>query len=162
MPKRPASRAPSDAPLAGDTSLRAFLGYRMKRAYMVIQTVVSEVLDANDMKITSFSALAIIIENPGLTQTALAQALQMERSSVVVIVDTLENRELITRNKVETDRRQYALMPTLRGKRLFDQIADAIQSREKALVADLAPDEQTRLMEALSMIERGGRRREHP
>ena len=152
---------PEPTPTATDPTdqlLRGFIGYQLKRAYMVIQAAVAEILEEHDLKVTGFSALAIIIENPGLTQTALAQALKIERSSVVVIVDTLENRDLITRNKVETDRRQYALMPTLRGRRLFDRLAAAIQHRERGLIAKMNDDEQQILTEGLRAIERAGRR----
>ena len=64
---------------------------------------------------TTFSALATIIENPDITQTQLGHALSIERSGVVLIVDEMENADIITRNKVKTDRRSYALRATLKG-----------------------------------------------
>lgn len=155
MPKRSVARPTPSAQAPSDQMLRQFVGYRMKRAYLTVQAVVSEVLDEHGMKITAFSALGIILENPGLTQTALAQALQIERSSVVVIVDTLENSEFITRNRVEGDRRTYALMPTLRGRRTFDRMADAIQKRESDLQSALTADERATLVDGLTAIENG-------
>lgn len=156
MTKRPADRSKPDTAQATDDVLRRFMGYKMKRAYLVVEAVVNAVLHKHDLRVTSFSALGIIIENPGLTQTALAAALQIERSSVVVIVDTLEDRELITRNKVEGDRRTYALMSTLRGRRLFEQIASEIEAREGALQAALDDGQQAALSAFLRSIETGG------
>ncbi|MGB0658967.1 MAG: MarR family winged helix-turn-helix transcriptional regulator [Mangrovicoccus sp.] len=155
MSKRSPARSATPNPALTDNMLRQFVGYRIKRAYLTVQAVVSEVLDEYGLKITGFSALAIIIENPGLTQTTLAQALQIERSSVVVIVDTLEDKELITRNRVEGDRRTYALMPTLRGRRVFDRMAQTIQKREERLQAELTEEEREILAEGLSAIEKG-------
>lgn len=155
MARRPQTR-PARSATPGDTLLRRFTGYCMKRAYLVIEAEVMAALAPHDLRLTAFSALGIIIETPGLTQTALANALSIERSSVVVIVDTLENRELISRNSVEGDRRTYALVATLRGRRLFEQIAKDIETREARLQAGLSPAQRAALCDYLGSVERGG------
>ena len=83
----PAKRSPQVE--IHDTALRSFTGYNLKRAYLVIEAKVHRILKDHDLRVTSFSALGIIIENPRLTQTALANALDIERSSTVVIVDAV-------------------------------------------------------------------------
>lgn len=157
MAKRPQTGPARNAAQPSDALLRRFTGYRMKRAYLMVEAEVTAALNPHDLRLTAFSALGIIIENPGLTQTALASALSIERSSVVVIVDTLEDRELITRNSVEGDRRTYALVATLRGRRLFEQIAKDIEAREARMLAGLTGEQRTALCEYMESVEcRGG------
>lgn len=151
----PAKRSPQVE--ITDTALRSFTGYNLKRAYLVIEAQVHRILTDHDLRVTSFSALSIIIENPRLTQTALANALDIERSSTVVIVDALEGRELITRNRVEGDRRTYALVATLRGKRLFDTISAEIHAAENRLQAALSEADRDTLTGYLRTIEAGAR-----
>lgn len=139
-----------------DAMLRAFIGYRLKRAYMAIEPEVNAVLAEHDLKVTTFSALAVVIENPDLTQSMLADALELKRSSVVVIADQLENADLITRNPVQGDRRSYALRATLRGRRLFDRISSAIAACESRFEKRLDAEERNALRRYLEVIEGKG------
>ncbi len=141
-----------------DQLLRRHMGYCMKRAYLTVETVVTGVLNAHDMRIPVYSALGIIVGNPRLSQTALTSALNIERSNTVVIVDTLENRDLIARNRVEGDRRAYALEATLKGQRLFKKIADEVAEKEGALQAGMTSKQRDALTSFLAAIEQGGTR----
>jgi DNA-binding MarR family transcriptional regulator len=108
------------APEAAETDrhLQAFIGYAMKRAMSIIQADFARTLSEYDLRAVSFSALSIIVCEPGLTQTQLADALQIERSNLVTIIDELAGRNLIIRAAVAQDRRRHALMPTAAGKEL--------------------------------------------
>ena len=139
-----------------DLGLRRFVGYSMKRAYLVIENDLSKILKAHGLRVTTFSALSIIIDNPDLTQTQLANALDIERSSCVVVVDTLEGMDLITRNKVETDRRTYALRPTLKGLNFMKKLQTLIDAHEARLLAALTEGEKKSLTEILAKIEMAG------
>ncbi|SMX30640.1 MarR family winged helix-turn-helix transcriptional regulator [Actibacterium lipolyticum] len=144
---------PATAPQIDDTTLRGFIGYTMKRAYMVVRNDMHRVLAEHDLRVTTFSALCIIAENSDLTQTQLAGALKIERSSVVVVVDELEGRELISRNRVEGDRRTYALRITLKGRRLFERIVEEAKQHENALLSDLSDAERETLFGLLKRVE---------
>ena len=140
-----------------DDTLRQFIGYNMKRAYLVIQADMAQVLTGLGLRQTTFAALATIIENPDITQTQLGQALSIERSGVVLIVDEMENAEIITRNKVKTDRRSYALRVTLKGRRLWDKASRQVQDHEARLLLTLTDDDTFRLKALLNRIEAAGR-----
>src|SRR4051794_33451838 len=101
-----------------DAPLRAFVGYNIKRASEALRAHLNRVLKRFDLKIVTYSALTIICEHPGISQTQLADALSIERTRVVLLVDELEERGLITREKVRADRRAHSLEPTLHGRRL--------------------------------------------
>ena len=101
----------------------------------------------------SFSTLSLIVDNPDIIQSRLAEALSMERSNLVLVIDELEQRELVTRGKVRGDRRAYALRATLKGRRLRDRALRAIAAHEDRLLADYSPDERARLIDMLNRIE---------
>lgn len=139
-----------------DSVLGNLIGYRLKRAYMQIQPEAQRALAEDDLRVVSFSCLSIIADNPGIVQSELADALQMERSNLVVVIDELEERGLITRKKVPTDRRRYALSTTLRGRHLRDRAAARVRQAEDRFLGFLEEDDRARLTAVLERLE--GRR----
>lgn len=131
-----------EAAQVSDATLREFAGYHMKRAFNVVQTDVNQTLKPFDLRMVTFSALTLIVDNPGLKQAQLADALAVERPNLVVIIDELERRDLIVRNRVPTDRRAYALTATLAGQRLHAQALAAVRKHEARVFGGL--DDATR------------------
>ena len=72
-----------------DATLRSFFGYNMKRAFNTVQTDVNRALAPFGLRMVTFSALVIIVDNPGLRQSQLADVLSIERPNLVLIVDDL-------------------------------------------------------------------------
>lgn len=138
-----------------DSHLRQLVGYNMKRTYLVVAADIAQTLAAFDLRIMTFSALAMIVENPDLTQTELSQALSIERSGVVGLVDELESQELISRNQVKGDRRAYALRATLAGQRFWQKAEAAVKAHEARIFAPLNETERTILRDLLQRVEHG-------
>lgn len=137
-----------------DTILRSYLGYHMKRAMAVLQADLNRTLKPFDLRMVTYSALVMIVENPGLRQVQLADALAIERPNLVVILDELEERGLITRDKVPTDRRAYALNPTQKGCALSEAATAANHADEARLLQGLGEEKRTVVIEVLNLIER--------
>ena len=135
-----------------DETLRRFLGYHMKRAFMVVQADLTIALKPFDLRMLTYTALVLIVDNPGLSQTQLAATMGMERSNIVVIVDELEQRELIFRERVPTDRRTYALRATLAGQRLCEKAVAACAAHEARLFSGLDENTRQTIIEALSSV----------
>jgi DNA-binding MarR family transcriptional regulator len=139
-----------DPPQAqADRHLASFIGYGMKRALSIIQADLARVLAEHDLRAVSFSALSIIVGEPGMTQTRLADLLQVERSNLVTIIDELAGRDLIIRGPVARDRRRHALMPTFAGCNLAAAAQQSVADHERALFACLTPAERTELQRIL-------------
>jgi len=142
--------------LAGisDETLRGFAGYGMKRAFNVVQADLARTLEPFGLRMITFTALILIVDNPDLSQTQLAGALAVERSNLVTIVDDLEKNGWITRNPAPNDRRSHALRATLAGRRLCEKAVAAARAHEKSLLAGLDAAEVAALISALQKIER--------
>lgn len=143
--------APTVATVDSD-AVSALLGYNLKRSYLIVRGAADEALAPHGLRVVSFTALSVIVDNPGLAPSQLAEALAMERSNIVLIVDALETAELITRGRSRTDRRRQALMATVRGRRVRDRAAAEVAAAEAAAVSMLDTDEKNTLLALLTRI----------
>ncbi|MDQ2093329.1 MarR family winged helix-turn-helix transcriptional regulator [Rhodalgimonas zhirmunskyi] len=140
---------------ASDALLRQFVGYRMKRAYLLIQDDIAETLAPFGLRTGTFSALGVVIASPGISQNDLSEVLNIKRSGVVVVVDELESAGVLKRKRVKGDRRTNALTVTAAGKRLWEKVEKAVQDHEAALFSDLTPQEISQLRKLLGRVSRG-------
>jgi DNA-binding MarR family transcriptional regulator len=141
----------------GDKTLRAFHGYQMKRTFNVIQSDLSRVLKPFDLRMLTYTALVLIVDNPGLRQSQLADAMDIERPNLVLIVDELERRELIIRDRLPNDRRAYALKVTLAGRQLYEKTIAAVKAHEETLLEGIDEDALATAMDVMRRIEKNRR-----
>jgi len=147
------SAGPSAVTRVSDETLRNFIGYHMKRAFNVVQSDLAHTLKPFDLRMLTYTALVLIVDNPGMRQSQLADAMDIERPNLVVIIDELERREIITRDRVPTDRRAYALKATLAGRQLYDKAVAAVTAHEEKLLAGLDADAIETVIAAMKAIE---------
>lgn len=154
MKKEPSNKSKasiSETPPA-DTLLRQFVGYSMKRAFLLIQDDMNRTLEPLGLRMMTFSTLAIVTENPGISQTLVARTLRIERSGVVLLVDELETSDLIERRKVKGDRRSYALYTTVKGRKLWRAAQTAVKKHEEKLFEHLSEKEISEMHAKLETI----------
>lgn len=155
----PTSDAATEVTHVSDATLRRFVGYHMKRAFNVVQADLARTLQPFELRMLTYTALVLIVDNPGLRQSQLADAMDIERPNLVVILDELEGRELVSRDRVPTDRRAYALTATLAGQRLYQRAVAAVEAHESAVLHGLDDTTRATVFAALGQIEKGGRTR---
>jgi DNA-binding MarR family transcriptional regulator len=136
-----------------DETLREFVGYQMKRTFNVLQADLTETLEPFGLRMLTYTALILIVDNPGLRQSQLAEALDIERPNMVIVVDSLERRNLITRNKADYDRRANSLKATFAGRKLCEMAMEAVKAHEARMLLGLDENIRTKLIEALQIIE---------
>lgn len=141
-----------------DAALRCFVGYNLKRAFNALQAELTQTLDPFSLRMITYSALSMILENPGLRPSQLAKSLSVERANVVVYVDQLEEAGWVTRRPSERDRRAYALHGTLAGRRVYDRARAAVQAHDRRMLGGLSSGDVTTLNRALAAIETQGRK----
>jgi len=87
-----------------DATLRRLIGYDMKRAFNVVQSDLARTLKPFDLRMLTYTALVLIVDNPGLNQSRLAGAMDIERPNLVALVNALEQRGFIHRGSMPGDR----------------------------------------------------------
>lgn len=152
-----ACRCFGDPMVKPDRTLREFAGYSMKRAFNAVQTDVNLTLAPFGLRMVTFSALVVIVDNPGLRQSQLAEILAIERPNLVLIIDELETREWIIRERAEDDRRAYSLQATLAGRQLHDKALAAVRAHEKRMTRGISTRQWEELLAVLTRIEANGR-----
>lgn len=134
------------------TDLEEFVGYNLKRAYVIVQGDFRSALGQDGLAPREFSALSLVVQFPNISQSELARMLGIERSGLVAIVDELERRNYLARTTVPGDRRVQALVPTPAGTQAYQLARATVQRHEKSLLADLSDEEKQTLISLLKKI----------
>lgn len=139
-------------------TLHELTGYWLRRAQLnTFKHVRHHFFDEFEMTPGLFGVLEIVGCNPGLTQTAVAQAVGNDRSAMVAILDKLQRRGLIERKPAQNDRRSNALFLTEQGQLFRDQIAQRALEHNDEFFSVLTPEEHQQLVGLLKRVamERG-------
>ncbi|MEX1034516.1 MAG: MarR family transcriptional regulator [Sneathiella sp.] len=130
------------------TALEGIVGFHMRKAILRGQ---SRLATAAGRKLVTgqFSVMAIINENPGRTQSAIAEAAGLDRSSLVPILNKFEKDGLILRAPVKGDKRAYAVRLTKKGEKELAVLKEKAEEIEAQVIAGLGVKDHARLIDLL-------------
>ena len=137
---------------ADKSDLEAFIGYNLKRAYMIVQADFRAAQGVGGLSARAFSALSMVVQFPEITQSALARSLGIERSGLVAVVDDVEARGFVSRAPVSGDLRVQALVPSSAGRAAYADALDRVRAHERDLLSHFSEDERTILLGLLRKI----------
>lgn len=129
--------------------LPGLLGYRLRLAQQAVFRDFGE--SVSDLPPGRVGILLIIDANPGVTQTRLAQAVGLDRSTLVGVLDALEARGLVERRRGK-DRRTNGLLLTRAGRARVTELKRRIRVHERRVAARLTAEEKTQLLALLSKL----------
>jgi DNA-binding MarR family transcriptional regulator len=132
------------------------LGYRLRRAQLRIFDAFAAAASDDGITPSQYAVLLLIEANPGIKQTDLAEALDLDRSTMVRLVDRCVEAKLVRRGASKLDRRAAPPVLTARGRALVDRLEPAV-ARLEAAASQLSPGERETLLGLLARIESGAR-----
>jgi DNA-binding MarR family transcriptional regulator len=109
----------SDAPSAGRAH-DAALGYLLKHAHLELERRSDAALAPLGMTSRELGVLRVIATGASDSQLEIAAVLQVDRSSMVTIIDALQQRGVVARHPAEEDRRRNVVTMTAAGTALFN------------------------------------------
>jgi DNA-binding MarR family transcriptional regulator len=98
------------------------------------------------------SVLWLVSDHPGIAQADLAKRLQLDRATVMAIVNRLAKRKFLVRGESETDGRKQTLKLLLTGAKALQDAKRAIRAHEKWLKRRFTARELKTLIELLRKI----------
>lgn len=129
------------------------LGFHLRRAQVAaFKHFAQTVTAAEGITPGLYGMIQVIANNPGLTQSALAEAMDVDRSSIVKVVNQLVEKGLITRDPVPHDKRSYHLRLTPGGKIALKRIEEAVMAQDRAFSAGLSEDARHLLISLLKRL----------
>ena len=130
--------------------LSGLLGYRLRVAQQtVFRDFARSIPEASPGRV---GILLLIDANPGVMQSRLAQAVGIDRSTMVGVLHGLQARELIERRRGE-DRRTNGLWLTRTGRALVASLKQRIRIHERRVASRLSAAERVQLLALLEKLE---------
>jgi DNA-binding MarR family transcriptional regulator len=148
MPAPELERRPPALPeelLSSTLFVLARLGFAMKARAI-------EELERAGFSMYQYAVLAILGEKARETQATIADALQLDRSQLVGVLDGLEQRGLIERRRDPNDRRRHTVSLTAEGKRQLVRLRSIARRVENAFLDSLDDAERAALHETLLRV----------
>jgi DNA-binding MarR family transcriptional regulator len=139
---------PSRPPLRQGV-LPNLLGYRLRVAQQTVFRDFSE--SVGELSPGRAGMLLLIEANPGVPQGRLAEAVRLDRSTMVGVVDALEERGLIERRR-GIDRRTNGLWLTRAGRTFAARLRQRIERHENRVAGRLTAAERSQLLALLEKL----------
>ncbi|RYD67871.1 MAG: MarR family transcriptional regulator [Sphingomonadales bacterium] len=136
----------------GVGAINDILGFHIRLAHGAVYRHFQETFEQLDLTQKQVSLLWLVGEHPGIAQTDLAQRLQMDRATVMAIVNRLQARDFLVRGESTLDRRRQTLTLRPAGVEALKLAREAIVEHETWLKARFTKREVGQLIELLSRI----------
>lgn len=132
LPKRaPAAAAVAPPAALGPLPART-LSFSLRRVQLALQRGGLRELSEGRVGQAEFGVLSLCAAQPGVAQVQIATALDVDKASVVGLVDRLEALGWLLRRRNAKDRRRHGLYLTGEGQRALEQLqrqAEVIEAR---------------------------------
>ncbi|MEO8281413.1 MAG: MarR family winged helix-turn-helix transcriptional regulator [Ideonella sp.] len=133
--------------------LNDLLGYHLAHAVFTTSVMFERHIGTPfQLSKIEYSMLMLILSNGPLAPKRLAHALALTAPKMSMLLDRMQSRGLLRRERSEIDRRSQNVVLTPEGDRIANRSAAAAVSAEAALSSRLSRAERAMLVELLSKV----------
>jgi DNA-binding MarR family transcriptional regulator len=160
-------KAPGQPPEAGSKAKRGsslpirpinvgllpnLLGYNVRRAQIALWRDLTRSLGDAEVPPAVFSLLVLVEANPGIAQIELANQLDVDKATIVGLVNRLQRQKWVTRNQSTVDRRRQGILLTALGQRELDSLRQIMIEHEARFTRLFSQEELAQLFTYLRRI----------
>ncbi len=128
------------------------IGYQLRLAQIAAYRAFEGSLGRYGIAPRYLGLLAIIDANPGQAQSRLAEAISLSRSTLVAIIDRLEQDGLVQRGASPGDRRVKVVDLTSKGRRIVQDLVARSKRHEEQLAKGMTKEERASMVRWLRLI----------
>jgi DNA-binding MarR family transcriptional regulator len=132
--------------------LPELLGFNVRIAQLALQRSFTRAMSSSEIGSGIFGLLVLCGANPGIAQIQIAQNLNIDKASVVSLVDRLEQSGWLVRRRSTEDRRRHGLFLTADGSRELKSLKERMRCCEQALDGLFSAAERRQLISLLQRI----------
>ena len=132
--------------------LDGIVGFHIRLAHGAVYRHFTETFAALDLTQKQVSALWLVNDHPGVSQIELDRRLRMDRATTMTIVNRLQARDFMRRERSTSDARKQALYLTDAGASALREAKEAVEEHEGWLKGRFTPQETEKLVELLARI----------
>lgn len=126
-------KKPVVAPAIDLGPLGGWLGFYLRMAQIASFQAFARRTREHDLNPGRFAALMVIGKNPDISQTALSQAIGLDKSTLTPAIDDLARRGLVRRTRTAADKRAYRLQLTAAGEGILRELTACAQAHDHDL-----------------------------
>jgi DNA-binding MarR family transcriptional regulator len=128
------------------------VGFLLNRSAMRIRQMTEEALAPLNIFPKHYGLMAVIKANGPTTQQAISDVLKVDRTTMVLLVDDAESRDIVIRNPHPTDRRCHLLSLSENGCRVYDEASRLVKKVENRFFSVLKKQEKDQLIALLGKL----------
>jgi DNA-binding MarR family transcriptional regulator len=132
--------------------LHRSLSFHVRKAQLSLQRRGLRNVSELNVGPAEFGTLVLCEQNPGMAQFQIAAALDIDKASVVAVVDRLEELGWLLRRRSNHDRRRYGLCLTPEGLRQVQTLRRQAEEAESFAHDLFSADEMNQLLGLLARL----------
>lgn len=148
----PGRRRVAAAPTALPPSMRDRVPFLLFRASQASLSLANQMLAGIGLCARQAGILTMVTELQPMTQKALADALGIDRTTMVSLLDDLEDKGYVTRQRHPRDRRAFLVHPTDSGRAAKASAVRILDEQQRRFLAPLTPAERRQLAGLLTRL----------
>jgi DNA-binding MarR family transcriptional regulator len=128
------------------------LGYLLKHAQLQMTELTTKALTPYGIDGRELGVLLVLADGEPTSQQQAAQRLGIDRTTMVAMLDTLEDKGLVARHPDANDRRRNVVELTEAGQDTLRRATEASDAAEREFLAPLSPQAARQLRNSLHTI----------
>jgi DNA-binding MarR family transcriptional regulator len=128
------------------------LGYLLSRSSRLFREKLSKALIPLELSLHEYVTLRLVSFNTPMSQGILGEQYGIDRTTMVGVIDNLEARGLVARERNTSDRRSYRLLLSIKGRKLLSRALRIATTEQQQFLSPLSASEWDQIRECLARL----------